>query len=143
MPDLSIPRDAKLDQSHLVNFGDTIARIDPRLPAVLGTFTLVEWMETIAAKLVQQYLPEGYLTVGAKVEIEHLAATPQGAEVTITAKVEQVDGGTVSFTIEAHDALEKVAVARHVRTVMPVQFVERRVTKKAEKLGLHGQERSA
>ena len=69
----------------------------------------------VAGDLIQPYLAEGWITVGAVVNVRHLAATPVGATVTARAEVTEVGKNTVTFTVEAHDGVEKIGDGTHVR----------------------------
>ena len=52
---------------------------------------------------LEGHLDEGNTTVGTLVNVEHVAATPLGMEVTVTSTVTAVDGRKISFLVEAFD----------------------------------------
>ena len=49
-------------------------------------------------------LDEQQTSVGAKIMVDHLAPTPVGATVEVTATVEAVDGRRVTFVVSAREA---------------------------------------
>ena len=85
---------------------------------VLGTPALVALMEAAAVDCIEQLLTDGQESLGVKVEIEHIAPTPVGLEVTATAELTEIDGRTLHFKVEARDAREVVGRGRHTRVVV-------------------------
>jgi fluoroacetyl-CoA thioesterase len=85
---------------------------------VLGTPMLVALMEAAAVDCVETLLSDGQESLGVKVEIEHIAPTPVGLEVTATAELIGIDGRTLHFKVEARDARELVGRGRHTRIVV-------------------------
>jgi predicted thioesterase len=100
------------------------------MPAVFATPMMIYLMEVTAGDLIQPYLPEGWITVGAVVNVRHLAATPVGATVTARAEVTEVGKNTVTFSVEAHDGIEKIGEGIHVRAPVEVARFLKRVEKK-------------
>src|SRR5438876_12393788 len=85
----------------------TVAHFHEHMPEVYGTPIMIYHMENTAASAIQEYLPEGWVTVGVVVNVKHLAATPVGGTVTTQAEVIEAGDNTIKFAVEAHDALEK------------------------------------
>lgn len=56
----------------------TVANFHADMPEVYGTPIMIFHMEETAAAAIQEYLPEGWVTVGVVVNVKHLAATPVG-----------------------------------------------------------------
>lgn len=88
---------------------------------VFATPMLVALMEQAAINTVKQHLsaPEG--TVGTKVDITHLAATPVGMTVRATAKLVEISGKKLVFDVEASDDREKVGQGRHERYIIDTE----------------------
>src|SRR5215467_2913266 len=114
----------------------TLAREDDRMPAVLATPMMICLMEMTARDLIQPYLPEGWITVGAVVNVRHLAATPAGAIVTVRAEITEVGNNTVTFKVEAHDGVDKIGEGTHVRAPVEVARFLKRVEKKRALMSL-------
>jgi predicted thioesterase len=83
----------------VVSEADTAAAVGSGSLPVLGTPVLLAWCE--AATCAALDLPEGQTSVGTRVALEHLAASPVGAAVSVTATVAHVDGRLIRFTVEA------------------------------------------
>jgi predicted thioesterase len=93
---------------------------------VLATPVLCHWFESTSVKAIQEQLEPGQATVGTRLSIEHLKATPKGMRVTVDAEVTAVDGRRISFRLEAHDEKELIARGTHERHVVDLErFLER------------------
>ena len=98
---------------------------------VFATPFLVGLLESAASAVLQPHLLPGAGTVGAMIEMKHLAATPVGMTVRATATLVEIDGRRYLFAVEAWDDSEKVAEGRHERFVVPdmQKFLARAMTK--------------
>lgn len=85
---------------------------------VLGTPMLVALMEAAAIDCIEKFLTDDQESLGVKVDIEHIAATPLGLEVTATAELTEIDGRMLHFKVEARDSREVVGRGRHTRIVV-------------------------
>jgi fluoroacetyl-CoA thioesterase len=79
----------------------TIAAFDPRLPAVLSTPAMIGMMEVAAAQAVQPELPAGAITVGTRIEVDHLKAATEGTTVRAAARLVGYQGRFLVFEVEA------------------------------------------
>jgi predicted thioesterase len=82
---------------------------------VLATPRLVALLEQAAIRAVQAHLPPGAGTVGTRIDVRHLAATPVGMRATIRATLREVDGRRFVFGIEGHDEAEPIVEGTHER----------------------------
>jgi predicted thioesterase len=99
--------------------------------AVFSTPMMIALMETAAGKSVEPLVGAGRSTVGVKVDIRHLAATPPGFTVTARSRLVKVDGRILTFEVWAEDGRERIGEGIHERAVIEVaRFVEK-VRKKA------------
>jgi fluoroacetyl-CoA thioesterase len=98
---------------------------------VLATPQMTLLMERAAVTAIDHLLPEGYCTVGAHLDVRHLAPTPVGLEVKATAELLQVEGRGLTFLVQVHDGVELVGKGTHQRFIINVQRFSERVTKKA------------
>ena len=85
-----------------VTDADTAAAVGSGSLPVLGTPRLLAWCEAATCAAIDPTLPEGSTSVGTRVELEHRAASPVGAEVRVTASASYVDGRLHRFTVVAH-----------------------------------------
>ncbi|HKY06220.1 MAG TPA: hotdog domain-containing protein [Blastocatellia bacterium] len=130
----NIPVGASAEQSQEVTFEMTVARYHRDMPAVYGTPMMIYLMEVTAAAAIGRYLPEGWVSVGVVVNVSHLAATPVGATVTAKASVVGVDDHTITFSVEAHDGVEKIGEGVHVRAPVEMsRFLKRVEAKKSRR----------
>ncbi len=114
------------EASTVVVEGQTARSLGSGSVAVLGTPALVALMERAAVAAVADHLAEGESTVGARLDVKHLAPTPVGMRVTACARLAEVQGRRLHFLIEAHDEREKVGEAIHLRVVIdPGSFGKR------------------
>jgi predicted thioesterase len=85
---------------------------------VFGTPGLVALMERAACAAVASHLADGQTTVGTRIDVRHLAATPAGLEVRATAELTHVDGRRLIFNVEAFDDAEKIGEGTHERMIV-------------------------
>ena len=97
---------------------------------VYATPSMVADIESFCHSLLVDYLDEGEGSVGTHVDVKHLAATPEGMEVTLTAEITQLDRRLVTFHVEVHDPVEKVGVCEHSRFVVLLDMVKQRIGEK-------------
>ncbi|MFN7427352.1 MAG: thioesterase family protein [bacterium] len=97
---------------------------------VLATPVLVNLMEAAALQAAEHFLPEGHQSLGTRLEIRHIAATPVGMKVVATAEVIKVEGRLITFRVEAHDEKELVGDGLHDRVVVNVERFDQRVQDK-------------
>lgn len=100
------------------------------MPAVLSTPQLIGLLEQTAREAVAPFLDSDERTVGAEIDIRHLAPTPLGQQVTCMARVIHAADRLISFQVEARDAHELIARGSHKRSVIRVGTFTRRVDQK-------------
>jgi fluoroacetyl-CoA thioesterase len=105
------------------------------LPPVLSTPKLIGLLEQAAHGTLLPHLPDGQGSVGALVNIRHLAATPVGMQVRIRAELLEVDGRRVRFKVEAWDAVDKIAEGEHERFIIDKARFDERLEKKRQAIG--------
>jgi fluoroacetyl-CoA thioesterase len=96
------------------------------MPLVYGTPMMIMLMEKASGLAIAGRLPPGWVTVGAEVNVRHLAPTPIGRTVTATAKVVEVKGRSVLFAVEAHDGERKIGEGTHRRGAVNLESFARR-----------------
>lgn len=85
---------------------------------VFGTPALVALLEAAAVNALAGQLAPGETTVGTRIELSHLAATPVGAEVRAEAELVAVEGRTLTFAASAFDPREQIGACRHERVIV-------------------------
>lgn len=103
---------------------------------VLSTPSMIaEMEETCRLLLKEQVIPEHeWDSVGIVVNIQHLAATPVGAEVFLKAEVVSVDGRRIMFKTEARDKLEKIGEGMHERFIINIPRFRAKFNEKQKQL---------
>ena len=86
-----------------VTDADTAASLGSGSLPVLATPRLLAWCEAATCAAIEGHLGEGETSVGTRVSLEHLAASPVGAEVEVTASPAYVDGRLHRFTVAARN----------------------------------------
>lgn len=120
----AVGRRARFEQ--LVEAAHTADKYGNQGVEVLATPVLCHWFESTSVMAIQAQLEAGEATVGTRLSIEHLKATPMGMRVTVGAEVTAVDGRRISFRLEAHDEREVIARGTHERYVVDLgRFLER------------------
>ncbi len=98
---------------------------------VFSTPHLVALMEEACHSSLVPYMEEGTDTVGTKVELAHLAATPIGMKVWAESTLTKVDGRMLEFEVKAYDDAGLIGEGTHQRFIIkPGKFM----AKAAEKL---------
>ena len=97
---------------------------------VLSTPELVRFVEICALEGVRPFLQPGQDTVGTKVDIKHLAATPAGMRVSAKCTLLEIDRRRLSFTFEVHDELDKVSEGSHERFIVDKEKQQQRLQEK-------------
>jgi fluoroacetyl-CoA thioesterase len=101
----------------------TLAAFNPGLPAVLSTPAMIGMMEVAASQAVQPELPPGAITVGTRIEVDHLKAVPGGTTVRATARLVKHEGRFLVFDVEARAGEHLLGRGRVFRAIVePKKF---------------------
>jgi len=93
---------------------------------VLSTHRVVLLMELAARNAIKDCLPNGMMTVGTFIRIQHFAASPLGAKVRAEASLKKVDGRKLVFDVIALDEFEKIAEGENEQLMVSInKFLER------------------
>lgn len=99
---------------------------------VFATPWMCALMEKAAWTAVSSALSEGESTVGTKLNISHLSATPVGLKVWAESEVTLVDGKRIEFTVNAYDEKGLIGSGTHERFIVTDQRFLAKATKKLE-----------
>jgi predicted thioesterase len=113
----------------VVDAGRCIAFMGPE-NAVYATPQMVSDVEYAIRDFLLQHLDAGEDTVGTRVVIDHLAATPAGMKVTIRYQVHAVEGRSVRCAFSVRDDLEECGRGEHVRFVVDIEKTRQRLARK-------------
>jgi fluoroacetyl-CoA thioesterase len=99
---------------------------------VLATPALVALMERAACVALEGHLSPEQTSVGVRLEISHIAATPPGVEVRARAELLEVDGRRLVFRLEAFDPQDRIGEGSHERALVdPQRLLARANAKRA------------
>lgn len=100
--------------------------------AVYATPAMIGIMEGTCLAAVDPFLPKGMSTVGIHLDVKHTAATPVGMSVRATAKLIEISGKRLTFTVEAYDNKEKIGEGTHQRYIIDLaKFLQKAQEKQA------------
>ncbi|MBN1964920.1 MAG: thioesterase family protein [Anaerolineae bacterium] len=113
-----------------VTAGMTASQVGSGLVAVFSTPMLAALMENAAVDALAAYLDEDQTSVGTRIDVRHLAATPVGMTVRARATLAEIDQRRLIFQVEAWDAVEKIGEATHERVIVDRARFEARAREK-------------
>ena len=101
---------------------------------VLATPMMIANMDYTSAASVEKLLGEGKTTVGVKVDVSHVAATPKGMKVTFDAELLEIsaNGKILTFHVEAHDACGLIGEGTHQRAIIDQKRFEEKAHAKLD-----------
>lgn len=99
---------------------------------VFATPLMAALMEEAAHTSLAPFLEPGQSSVGIRLEISHLSATPVGMTVRAESRVTAVDGRTITFQVRAFDGAGLIGEGVHQRAIISA---DRFLQKCAAKLG--------
>lgn len=104
------------------------------MPHVLATGYMVGLMEWACIEAIKPYLDwPREQSLGTHVNFAHLAATPPGLTVTVDVKLDNVEGRKLSFSVSAHDGVDKISEGTHERYVIDAARFSEKLAKKLPK----------
>ena len=105
----------RAELAHVVTEADTAIALGSGDVPVLATPRLLAWCEEATVQAIAPALELTQTTVGVRVELDHLAATPVGGTVRINAEVVASEGSRYTFAVHAEDDHAPVATGTVVR----------------------------
>jgi len=96
----------------------TIQAVDPSLPPVFSTPAMIGLMEHATVLAVLPELPPGTITVGTRIEVDHLKAVPPGATVHAFARFVKYEGRFLVFDVEARSGEHVIGRGRVFRAIV-------------------------
>ncbi len=100
---------------------------------VYATPRLVHDIEHACRDLLLAHLDPGEDSVGARVELDHLAPTLPGMSVEIAVTIAAVEGRRVTFAVTARDAIDEIGRGSHTRFIVDKARTERRLAEKTQR----------
>lgn len=88
---------------HVVSDDDTARSMGSGDVDVLATPRLIAWLEAETLTEAAPHLRDGETSVGSRIAVDHLKATPVGGSVDVVADPPVVTGRRLSFAVRAED----------------------------------------
>jgi fluoroacetyl-CoA thioesterase len=123
-PTLPLGVRSKVEKTVPANW--TLAAFDPELPPVLSTPAMIGIMESTAAHAIKSHLAPGMITVGTRIEVDHLKAVTTGATVEVSAKLIAQDGRFLTFEVEARSGSHVIGRGKVFRAMVEPQIFHTR-----------------
>ena len=128
--DTTLPPGITGAASTRVTQADTAQALGSGSVPVYATPALIALMEQAAVNALAPHLPPGSTTVGVRIDVQHLAATPIGMAVQAQATLRTQQGRRLTLDVVAHDNVEQIAQGSHDRVLVDQQRFVARVTAK-------------
>ena len=114
--------------SHTISHKDTAGNYLPDdLEPLLSTPALISVAIDASVALIDQLLPEGFISVGKSASITHEQPTVVGATLTLTVTISRFDGYHVTLSIAASDETGLVGTGILVRSIVNKQWLQLRI----------------
>lgn len=93
---------------------------------VYATPRMIGMMEYTAWASVEPYMEEGKGTVGTRLDVSHLAASPVGAHIVYESELVEIDRRRLVFSVRASDDAGLIGEGTHERFIVDnAKFMER------------------
>ena len=102
----------------LVERADTAQEVGSGSLLVYATPCMVALMEGAACNALEGKLAEGETSVGTRMDVKHLSATPVGMEVRAESVLTAVDGRKLTFAVRAFDQAGPIGGGVHERFII-------------------------
>jgi fluoroacetyl-CoA thioesterase len=123
--------DLRVDQSLTVPSVSAAFTGFADMPPVFATAFMVAFIEWTCIEALRGYLGPNERTVGTRVDVSHVAATPIGMTVTAEVELVAVDRHKLRFKVSCRDAAGPVGEGYHERAVIQQDKFMARVLAKA------------
>lgn len=117
---MTISTGLKQSKKFVVKEEHTAYHIGSGTVRVLGTPIMIAFMEINAMEMLQAHLSEDHTTVGTRVDVRHLAPTPQGAEVLVDAEVLEISGPKITLSVNAWYGETLIGTGTHWRYIINI-----------------------
>ena len=103
------------------------------MPRVFATGYMVGLIEWVCMQAMAPHLDPGEGSLGVRVDVSHMAATPPGLTVTVDVECTKIEGKLISFEVKAHDGVDLIGEGRHQRFVTMWDRFNAKVAEKAKR----------
>ncbi len=100
------------------------------MPPVFATAYMVAFIESTCIAALKPHLGAGQHSVGTRIEVSHLAATPIGMSITAEVELVAAEGRKLTFKVAVRDARELIGEGVHERFVIDLAKFSARLAAK-------------
>ena len=130
---MSVTVGMKAKAEAVVNDQNTAITAGSGTLPVFATPWMCALMEQAAQTSLQPYLNEGESSVGTRLSIDHLSATPVGLKVWAESEVTAVDGRKICLDVAAYDEAGLIGKGTHERFIIAAErFLAKAEAKKGD-----------
>ena len=112
---------ASLSKRFTVEDKDTVGALVPGMPMVAATPYLVTIAELVCYDICKKLIEPDQITVGVRVEIDHLGASKSGATLVVDAALRSRERNRFVFDVTVKDGERTVAKIVHGRAAVSMQ----------------------
>ena len=124
MPNTPLEPGATTEQEFETKPGMGVTHAGP--VEMLSTPAMIGMMEVVCLRLMQGHLEEGHTSVGARVDVRHLAPSPVGRTVRVKATFARIEGRRYIFEVQAFSGDRMIGEGIHERAIIdPSRFQQR------------------
>jgi len=103
------------------------------MPPVFATAQMIAFVEWTCVHALAPYLSPAQRSVGTRVEMSHVAATPVGMIVRAEVELIEIDGRRFRFRAQCRDEMEMIGEGFHERMIVDyARFIERLARKRPD-----------
>ena len=115
---MSIKIGVSLEKEFKVKEEDIASFLGSGKIRVLSTPSMIVFMENTARSIVDISLPNGKITVGVKVNVDHVAPAPLGAIIRVKAIIKKITGRRLTFEVYAFYKGKLIGKGVHERVIV-------------------------
>lgn len=108
----------KFTKTEKVTEKNTAGALGSGMLPVYATPAMILLLEATCAEAVAPHLESGMTTVGTKLDVEHLSATPIGLDVTCNCELVEIDRRRLVFEVEISDKAGLIGRGKHERFIV-------------------------
>ena len=101
---------------------------------LLATPRLIALAVEASARLIDNKLPEGYISAGSEIYVNHTAPTTIGETVSVNTKIEAIENNKISLSFKAYDEIGEVGKGTIVRYIVNKRILLEKANLREEKL---------
>ena len=121
---VTVGRNAKV--VHVVRDSDTATKYSKGLEEFMSTPAIISLAIQVSANAIDEFLPDGYISIGRSIEFEHIASSKVGMHVTVEAVVTEVQPLYIVLDIKASDEAGEIGFGKHKRSIVIVDKLKER-----------------